>query len=117
MEQKIPSGGAARVASATLVAEAAVLPAPRRGSSWSRVNGTGSPSDRGLEEQHGSPARLLWPEQQFCRHLGAAALGAESTGLVPLQTEVWSSGKAESPIQTQEGSQTGDSWAEKHHQS
>ncbi|KAK2118953.1 hypothetical protein P7K49_000339 [Saguinus oedipus] len=76
-EQKIPSGGAARVASANLVATAAVLPAPQQGSSWSRVNGTGSPSDRGLEEQHGSPAQLLWLEERFCRHLSKAALGAE----------------------------------------
>ncbi|KAK2096463.1 hypothetical protein P7K49_025497 [Saguinus oedipus] len=75
--QKIPSGGAAQVASTTLVASAVVLPAPRHDSSWSRVNGTGSPSDQGLEERHGSPARLLWPEQRFCQHPGAAALGAE----------------------------------------
>ena len=55
-EQKIPSGGAARVASATLVAGAVVLPAPRCGSSWCRVNGTGSPFDRGLELREGRVA-------------------------------------------------------------
>ncbi|KAK2091578.1 hypothetical protein P7K49_030862 [Saguinus oedipus] len=30
-----------------------------------------------VEELHESPVRLLWPEQQFCQHLGTAALGAE----------------------------------------
>ena len=45
MDQKIPSGGAPRVASATLVAGAAVLPAPWHGSSSCRVNRTGSPTD------------------------------------------------------------------------
>ena len=64
-EQKIPSGGITRVASVTLVAGAAVSPAPRRGSSQSRVNRAGSPSDRGLEDPHGSPARLLRPAQQL----------------------------------------------------
>ena len=41
---------------ARLVAGAAVLPAPRRGSSWHRVNETGSPSDRGLEPREGRVA-------------------------------------------------------------
>ena len=77
MEQKIPSGGAPQVASTTLVAGAAVLLAPWHSSSRCRVNRTGSPSDQGLEEPHGSPVRLLWPVQQLCRHLGVAALGAE----------------------------------------
>ncbi|KAK2118940.1 Nuclear receptor-binding factor 2 [Saguinus oedipus] len=56
MEQKIPSGEAARVTSMTLVASAAVLPAPRHGSSWCRVNRTGSPSDQGLELREGRVA-------------------------------------------------------------
>ena len=72
MEQKIPSGGAARVTSVTLVAGAVVLPAPRRGSSWCRVNGTGSPSDQHLELQEGriayyglkKEARLEIPRQK-----------------------------------------------------
>ncbi|KAK2112599.1 hypothetical protein P7K49_012346 [Saguinus oedipus] len=82
MEQKIPSGGAARVASETLVARAAVLPAPRRSSSWCRVNGTGSPSDRGLELQEGRVAyyglkkevRLEIPGQKSTISLNAAVL-------------------------------------------
>ena len=53
MEQKIPNGGVTRVASVTLVAGAAVWPAPRRGSYWRKVNRTGSPSDRGLELREG----------------------------------------------------------------
>uniref|UniRef100_A0A8I3W8R3 Uncharacterized protein n=1 Tax=Callithrix jacchus TaxID=9483 RepID=A0A8I3W8R3_CALJA len=48
-----------------------------------------------VEEPHGSPARLLWPPQWFCRSLGAAALHAEPTGLLPLLTGVWSSRKSE----------------------
>ena len=56
MDQKIPSGGAPRVASATLVAGAAVLPVPRQGSSLRRVNGTGSPSDQCLELREGRAA-------------------------------------------------------------
>ena len=44
------------MASATLVVGAAVPPAPRRGSSRSRVNGTASPSDRGLEPREGRVA-------------------------------------------------------------
>ena len=48
-----------------------------------------------MKEPHGSPARLLWLPQRFCRRLGAAALHAEQTGLLPLLTGVWSSGKAE----------------------
>ena len=55
-DQKIPSGGAPRVASTTLVASAAVLPAPWRGSSSCRVNGTGSPTDRCLELREGRAA-------------------------------------------------------------
>ncbi|KAK2106302.1 tRNA selenocysteine 1-associated protein 1 [Saguinus oedipus] len=31
-----------------------------------------------VEEAHGSPVRFLWLAQRFCRHLGMAALGAES---------------------------------------
>ncbi|KAL0619487.1 hypothetical protein AAY473_012168 [Plecturocebus cupreus] len=42
-DQDIPSGGAPRVASATLLADAAFLPAPRLGGSWCGVNGTESP--------------------------------------------------------------------------
>ena len=56
MEQKIPSGGNTRVTSATLMAGAAVPPAPRQGSSQSRVNRAGSPSDRGLEPREGRVA-------------------------------------------------------------
>ena len=36
-----------------------------RSSSWSRVNRAGSPSDRGLEDSHGSPAGLLRLAQQL----------------------------------------------------
>ncbi|KAK2100951.1 hypothetical protein P7K49_022299 [Saguinus oedipus] len=53
MDQKIHSGGAPRLASATLVAGTVVLQAPRCGSSWCRVNGTGSPSVRRLELREG----------------------------------------------------------------
>ena len=83
-EQKIPSGGVTRVASATLVAGAEVLPAPWRGSSWSRVNGTGSPSDRGWELQEGrvayyrfkKEARLEIPGQKSTINLNAAVLAS-----------------------------------------
>ena len=44
------------MARATLVAGAAVPPAPPRGSARRRVNGTGSPSDRGLEPREGRVA-------------------------------------------------------------
>ena len=44
-EQKIPSGGTTRVASATLVAGAVVSLAPQSVSSRSRVNRAGSPFD------------------------------------------------------------------------
>ena len=54
--RRSPSGGNTRVASATLVVGAAVPPAPRRHSALCRVNGTGSPSDRGLEPQEGRVA-------------------------------------------------------------
>ena len=56
MDQKIPSGGAPWVASATLVAGVAVLLVPPCSSSWCRVNGTGSPSDRRLELREGRVA-------------------------------------------------------------
>ncbi|KAL0588622.1 hypothetical protein AAY473_039634 [Plecturocebus cupreus] len=44
-DQDIPSGGAPWVASVTLSAGAAFLPAPRLGGSWCGVNGTESPLD------------------------------------------------------------------------
>ena len=89
MEQKIPSGGAPRVASVTLVAGAAVVPAPRRGSSWCRVNGTGSPSDRRLELQEDRVAyyrpkketRLEIPGQKSTISLKAAVLALGTNNL------------------------------------
>ena len=60
------------------------------------------------------------------RHSGFAGTSAwlflVQSKLAPLLVDVWSSGKAGSPIQlieggTQEGSQTGDSQAGKHHES
>ncbi|KAK2094499.1 hypothetical protein P7K49_028237 [Saguinus oedipus] len=56
MDQKISSRGAPRATSATLVAGAAVLRVSRCGSSWCRVNGTGSPSDPRLELWEGRVA-------------------------------------------------------------
>ena len=56
MDQQISSGGAPRVASMTLVAGAAVLLAPWRGSSSCRVNGTGYLTDWCLELQEGRAA-------------------------------------------------------------
>ena len=75
-------GGATRVASATLVAGAAVVLAPWHGSSWGRVNGAGSPSDRGLELQEGratyyglkKEARLEIPRQKSTISLNATVL-------------------------------------------
>ncbi|KAK2103561.1 hypothetical protein P7K49_017417, partial [Saguinus oedipus] len=59
MDQKISSGGALRVASATSVAGAAVLRSTRRGSSSCTVSGTGSPTDWCLELQEGRAASGL----------------------------------------------------------
>ena len=55
-EQKIPSGGTTWVTSVTLVDGAAVSLAPQAALGANRA---GSPSDQGLEDPHGSPARLL----------------------------------------------------------
>ena len=62
--RRSPSGGNTRVASATLVAGAAVLPAPQRGSSLSRVNRFGGPAQ--------VPSRTPEP--------GAAAVKASQLG-------------------------------------
>ena len=59
------------------MAGAVVSPAPRRGSSWCRVNRTGSPSDRGLELREGRVAyyglkkedRLEIPGQKSAKSL------------------------------------------------
>ncbi|KAK2104735.1 hypothetical protein P7K49_018591, partial [Saguinus oedipus] len=82
MDQKISSGGAPLVASTTLVAGAAVLPSPRRGSSSCRVDGTGSPTDWCLELWEGraaccrlkKEARLEIPRQKSIISLIAAVL-------------------------------------------
>ncbi|KAK2116612.1 hypothetical protein P7K49_003498 [Saguinus oedipus] len=55
-DQKISSGGAPRVASATSVAGAVVLSSPRCGSSSCTVSGTGSPTDWCLELREGRAA-------------------------------------------------------------
>ena len=63
-------------------ASAAVLPAPRHGSSWGRVNRTGSPSDRRLGLWKGrvadyglkKEARLEIPGQKSTISLNAAVL-------------------------------------------
>ncbi|KAK2101394.1 DNA repair protein rad52 [Saguinus oedipus] len=92
MNQKISSGGAPRVASATLVAGAVVLPSPRHGSSSCRVNGTGSPTDRCLELWEGraacyglkKEATLEIPKQKSTVSLIAAVLA----GAVPLEVDL-----------------------------
>ena len=84
MDQKIPSGGTPRVASTTLVAGAVVLLAPLRGSSWCRVNGTGSLSDQCLELWGGrvayyrlkKEARLEIPGQKSTISLNTAVLAS-----------------------------------------
>ena len=86
-EQKIPSGGNTRVASATLVTGAAVPPAPWRGSSRSRVNRFGGPARVPSRTPEPGAAAVMAPPRDSARR-----------GPVPLLTEVWSPGKAESPI-------------------
>ena len=84
-----PSGGNTRVASATLVVGAAVPPAPRRGSARRRVNGTGSPSDRGLEPREGrvdyyghkKEARQENPGQKSTISFNAATLALGTNNL------------------------------------
>ena len=49
-------GGPTRVPSKTPETSAAAVTAPQHGSSWRRVNKTGSPSDRGLEPREGRVA-------------------------------------------------------------
>ena len=69
------------------MANAAVLPAPRHGSSWSRVNGIGSPSDQCLELREGriayyrlkKEARPDIPGQKSTINLNTAVL-ASSVG-------------------------------------
>ena len=66
----------------TLVASTAVVLALQHGSSWCRVNGTGSPSDRGLELREGrvayyglkKEARLEIPRQKSTISVNAAVL-------------------------------------------
>ncbi|KAL0616468.1 hypothetical protein AAY473_013315 [Plecturocebus cupreus] len=53
LQTRIPSRGATRVASATLVAGVAALPALQCGGSQCRVNGTSFPFDRRLDLQEG----------------------------------------------------------------
>ena len=73
----------------TLVASAAVLLAPQRGSSWRRVNETGSPSDLGLEPREGrvahyghkKEARQENPEQKSTISLNAAVLALGTNNL------------------------------------
>ncbi|KAL0618012.1 retrotransposable element ORF2 protein [Plecturocebus cupreus] len=84
----IPSGGAPGVASATLVAGVAVLPALCRGSSRCRVNGTSFPFDRRLDlGEGGKPdrksrsrkaARILMPAQWVAQ---MSALGINKLGV------------------------------------
>ena len=96
MDQKIPSGVVPWVASATLVAGAAVLLVPHHGSSWCRVNGTDSPSDQHLELWEGrvayyglkKEARLEIPRQKSTISLIAAIL-ARRSGL--LESQHWES--------------------------
>ena len=88
-EQKIPSGGNTGAASATLVVGAAVPLAPGRGSARRRVNGTGSPSDRGLESWEGrvafyghkKEARQENPGQKSTISFNAAALALRTNNL------------------------------------
>ena len=88
-DQKIPSGGVTQVASATLVAGAAVSPAPRCGSSRSGVNRAGSPSDQGLEPPEGrvayyghkKEARQENPGQKSPISLNAAVLALGTNNL------------------------------------
>ena len=76
------------MASATLVASAAVPPAPRRGSARRRVNRTSSPSDQGLEPQEGrvayyghKEARQENPGQKSTISFNAAALALGTNNL------------------------------------
>ena len=77
------------MASATLVAGAAVLQAPRCGSAGRRVNGTSSPSDRGLEPwegrvayyRHKKEARQENPGQKSTINFNAAALALGTNNL------------------------------------
>ena len=77
------------MASVTLVAGAAVPRAPRRGSTQRRVNGTGSPSDRGLEPREGrithyghrKEAKQENPGQKSTISFNAAALALGTNNL------------------------------------
>ena len=97
MNQQISSGGAPRVASATLVAGAAILPAPWSGSSSCRVNGTGSLTDWCLELREGratccglkKEARPEIPRQKSTISLIAAILAGAVVLLAPLRGSSW----------------------------
>ena len=87
-EQKIPSGGNTRVASVTLVASTAVPPAPRRGSSRSRVNRFGGPTRAPSTTPEPRTAAVMAPRCSSARRRVIGTGSPSDRGLEPREGRV-----------------------------